>query len=125
VHTSGLTELGATFPDISHDHLEKLAHHAFQGELRDKAAICLREAGAKAVSLSSFRNAVLYFEQALEALRHLPKTSGNLRNAIDVRIDIRNALFILGDFRQGSEYLEEAKEAAIVIERSRSARNRV
>jgi class 3 adenylate cyclase/tetratricopeptide (TPR) repeat protein len=101
--------------DLPHDHLEKLAHHAFQGELWDKAVLYLRDAGAKAVSLSSFRNAVLYFEQALEALRHLPKTGANLRNAVDVRIDIRNALFILADFRQGSEYLEEAKEAAIAL----------
>ncbi|HXV81529.1 MAG TPA: AAA family ATPase [Candidatus Binatia bacterium] len=101
--------------NLQHDRLEKLAHHAFQGELWDKAFTYLREAGAKAVSLSSFRNALLYFEQALEVLRHLPKTSGYLRNAVDLRIDIRNALFMLGDFRQGSEYLEEAKEAAIVL----------
>jgi len=100
---------------IPHDHLEKLAHHAFQGELWDQAVIYLRDAGAKAVSLSSFRNAVLYFEQALEALRHLPKISVNLRNAVDLRIDIRNALFILGDFGQGNQYLEEAKEAAIAL----------
>ena len=101
--------------NASHDRLERLAHHAFQGELWDKAVTYLREAGAKAVSLSSFRNAVLYFEEALEALRHLPKTRDNLRHAVDVRIDIRNAFFILGDFRQGIQYLEEAKEAAIAL----------
>jgi tetratricopeptide (TPR) repeat protein len=107
--------LEAMTESIPHDHLERLAQHAFQAELWDKAVIYLREAGNKAVSLSSFRNAVLYFERALEALRHVPNTNGNLRNAVDVRIDIRNALFILGDFRQGSEYLEEAKEAAIAL----------
>jgi len=89
---------------------ENLPHDQFGKNLRitpsmensaDKAIVYLKETGAKAVSLSSFRNAVLYFEQALEALRHLRKTSDNLRNAVDVRIDIRNALFILGDFRQG------------------------
>ena len=33
--------------NIPHDHLEKLAHHAFHGELWDKAVIYLRDAGAK------------------------------------------------------------------------------
>ena len=98
--------------NISHDHLEKLAHHAFHGELWDKAVIYQKQAGAKAVSLSSFRNAVLYFEKALEALRHLPKISDNLRNAVDLRVDIRNSLFILGDFQHGLTFLEEAKAAA-------------
>jgi tetratricopeptide (TPR) repeat protein len=95
--------------------IEQLAHHAFCGELWDKAVIYLKKTGAKAVSLSSFRNAVLYFEKALEALRYLPRTNDNLRNAVDLRIDIRNALFILGDFRQGIQYLEEAKEAAVAL----------
>jgi class 3 adenylate cyclase/tetratricopeptide (TPR) repeat protein len=97
---------------IPHDHLEKLAHHAFQGELWDKAVIYLREAGAKAVSLSSFRNAVLCFERALEALRRLPESPDNVRRGIDLRIDIRSALFVFHDFRRGFEYLREAEEAA-------------
>jgi tetratricopeptide (TPR) repeat protein len=98
--------------NTSHDHLEKLAHHAFYGELWDKAVIYLKDAGARAVSLSSFRNAVFYFERALEALQHLPKTGENLRNAVDLQVDIRNALFILGDFQQGLKVLQEAKTVA-------------
>jgi class 3 adenylate cyclase/tetratricopeptide (TPR) repeat protein len=99
----------------SHDRLEKLAHHAFQGELWDKAVIYLRETGAKAVSLSSFRNALLYFERALEALQRVPESPDNLRRGIDLRFDIRNALFVLNDFKRGFEHLERAKEAAKAI----------
>lgn len=98
--------------NISHDHLEKLAHHAFHGELWNTAIVYLKEAGAKAVTRSSFRNAVVCYEQALEALRHLPNTQDNLRYAVDLRIDIRNSLFILGDFQHGLKFLEEAKAAA-------------
>ena len=98
--------------NIPHDNLEKLAHHAFEGELWDKAVIYLRDAGARAVSLSSFRNAAFYFERALEGLRHLPRTDENLRNAVDLQVDIRNALFILGDFQQGLKLLQEAKAVA-------------
>ena len=98
--------------NIPHDNLEKLAHHAFQGELWDKAVIYLRDAGARAVALSSFRNAAFYFERALEGLRHLPRTDENLRNAVDLQVDIRNALFILGDFQHGLKLLQEAKAVA-------------
>ena len=78
---------------LSHDHVEKLAHHAFCGEIWDKAVNYLKEAGDTALSRSSFRNAVLHFERALEALRHLPESSVNLTRGIDLRFDARNALF--------------------------------
>src|SRR5437773_1002259 len=95
--------------NISHDHLEKLAHHAFHGELWDKAVIYQKQAGAKAVSLSSFRNAVLYFEKALEALRHLPKSRHILEQAIDLRLDLRNALFPLEELERLLENLRAAE----------------
>ena len=41
------------------------------------------------------------FEQALEALRHIPETPDTLRRAVDLRIEMRNALFMFGDFQQG------------------------
>ena len=72
----------------------------------------LKEAGDTALSRSSFRNAVLYFERALEALRYLPESSDNLRRSIDLLFDARNALFVLNDFKRGFEHLEKAKEAA-------------
>jgi class 3 adenylate cyclase/tetratricopeptide (TPR) repeat protein len=115
LHAGIVKSLEEITENTSHDHLEKLAHHAFRGELWDKAVIYLKETGAKAVSLSSFRNAVLYFEKALEALRHLPRTNDNLRNAVDLRIDIRNAFFILGEFQQGIQHLDEAKAAAVSL----------
>ena len=75
----------------------------------------LKDTGDTDVARSSFRNAVLHFERALEALLHLPKSSDNLRRGIDLRFDIRNALFVLNDFKRGFEYLEEAKEAAMTL----------
>jgi predicted ATPase/class 3 adenylate cyclase len=101
--------------NLPHDHLEQLAHHAFQGELWDKAVTYLKESGLKAVSRSSFRNAMLYFERGLEALHHLPETDNALKNAVDLRIEMRNALYILGDFRQGLRHLEKAQPAAVKL----------
>ena len=106
--------------DNLQDHIEELAHHAFRGELWDKAVVYSKEAAARAVSRSSFRNAVFWFEQALEAVRHLPETPDTLKHAVDFRFEIRNALFMLGDFEQGLKYLEEARAAAVALnDRSR------
>jgi PAS domain S-box-containing protein len=97
---------------FSHDRVEKLAHHAFCGEIWEKAVGYLKDAGDTAISRSNFRNAVLHYERSLEALRHLPDSSDNARRGIDLRFDIRNTLFLLNEFKRGFEYLEEAKEAA-------------
>ena len=96
----------------SHDDVEQLAHHAFAGELWDKATGYLKNAGDVAFSRSSFRNAVLYYERALEALRHLPDSPDNLRRGIDLRIEIRSALFVFNEFKRGFQFLEEAIEIA-------------
>jgi class 3 adenylate cyclase/tetratricopeptide (TPR) repeat protein len=95
--------------------IEQLAHHAYQGELWDKAVTYLKESGLKSVSRSSFRNAMAYFEQGLESLRRLPETRDTLKHGVDLRIEIRNTLYILGDFQQGLRYLEEAQPAAIAL----------
>src|SRR5262245_27561260 len=54
--------------NIPHDHLEQLAHHAFQGELWDKAVTYLRDAGAKAVSNSAFQVVLSSYEREFQAL---------------------------------------------------------
>jgi tetratricopeptide (TPR) repeat protein len=112
LHARIVSALEAMTGTPFHDHLVMLAHHAFSGELWDKAVGYLKEAGDMAVSRSSFRNAVLHYERALQALRHLPESPDNLRRGIDLRFDIRNALFLLNDIKRGFEYLEEAKETA-------------
>jgi tetratricopeptide (TPR) repeat protein len=98
-----------------HDHIETLAYHSLRGEIWNKAVVYLRDAGTKSVSRSGFRQAVRYFEQALEALEHLPETRDTLRHAVDLRIEIRNALFILGQFGQALNYLQEAQALATAL----------
>ena len=97
---------------IPHDHLEKLAHHAFQGELWDKAVSYQGQAGTKALACSANREAVGFFDKALDALCHLPKTRENLENGIDLRLDLRNALFLLGEFGRIHNCLSEAHSIA-------------
>src|SRR5262249_20099710 len=66
--------LEVQFPETVATQPELLAHHALRGELWDKAVASFRQAGAQALAHSAYREAVAAFEQALEALRHLPES---------------------------------------------------
>jgi class 3 adenylate cyclase/tetratricopeptide (TPR) repeat protein len=93
----------------SHDHLDKLAYHAFNGDIWDKAVSYSKEAGSKAMGRSAYREAVIYFDRALASLEHLPKSRPNLEQAIDLRLDLRNALFPLEALERLLENLRAAE----------------
>jgi class 3 adenylate cyclase/tetratricopeptide (TPR) repeat protein len=112
LHTRIVDAFEALYPDRLMEHVERLANHAFKGEVWDKAVQYLRQAGAKAFARSAHREAVAWFEQALEALRHLPQTQQTLEQAIDVRFDLRNALFLLGELESVFGYLHDAERLA-------------
>jgi class 3 adenylate cyclase/tetratricopeptide (TPR) repeat protein len=93
-------------------HVDRLAHHAVQGELWSKAVLACRQAGAKAYARSAPRAAVAWFEQALAALEHLPETRETLADAVDLRLDLRYSLIPLGEFRRVIEELNTAERLA-------------
>ena len=94
------------------EHVDRLAQHAVQGEMWEKALSYLRQAGAKAVARPANREAVALFEQALGVLDHLPESRFTLEQAIDLRFDIRNALQPLGDLARILDTLREAEQFA-------------
>jgi tetratricopeptide (TPR) repeat protein len=98
--------------NLSHDHLEKLAHHAFQGELWDQAVHYSKEAGNKAMGRSAYRGAVIYLDRALASFEHLPKSRHNLELLIDLRLDLRNGLFPLEELDRLAENLRAAEALA-------------
>src|SRR5262249_7684073 len=87
-------------------------HHALRGELWEKAIGYLRQAGLRAMMRAANREAVAHLEQALGALRQLPQTSKATELAIDIRLDIRSALFPLGDWMRMASHLQEADALA-------------
>jgi class 3 adenylate cyclase/tetratricopeptide (TPR) repeat protein len=97
------------YPDRLTEHVERLAYHAVRGELWERAVTYLRQAGVKALARSANREAVSSFEQALTALGHLPETRQTLEQAIDLRFDLRTALFPLGEFARILGCLREAE----------------
>ena len=74
------------------EHVERLAHHTFLGEVWEKAVTYLRQAGLKAVMRSAHREAIANLEQALAALRHLSEDRETTVLAVDLRLDLVVAL---------------------------------
>jgi class 3 adenylate cyclase/tetratricopeptide (TPR) repeat protein len=79
------------------EHVERLADHAERGTVWVKALEYLQRSGVKAYSLYANADAVRFFERALAVLKQLPETPDNLRQAVDLRFELRNALLPLGE----------------------------
>jgi len=91
------------------EQVDRLAHHAFRGEIWDKTVAYYRQAGAKAAERSAYREAVACFEQALEALTHVSETRETIEQGIDIRLDLRNTLAPLGERQKCFDHLCEGK----------------
>jgi tetratricopeptide (TPR) repeat protein len=94
------------------DQVERLAHRALRGEVWDRACLYYRQAGRKAWERLAYREALVSFEQVLDAIQHLPECPDRLEQAIDVRLDLRGVHNALGEFDQGFGYLREAETLA-------------
>ena len=92
--------------------VEHLAHHAFRGEVWDKAVAYLRQAGTKALARSASGDAVGFFEEALAALDHLPRTREVTEQEIDIRLDVRQALVPLADRSRILNHMQKADALA-------------
>ena len=91
---------------------ERLAHHALQGELRERAVPYLRQAGLKAFARSAAHEARLWFEQALGVLDALPESPSALEQGFEIRLELRPMLVGLGEVRRALERLHEAEALA-------------
>ena len=100
------------YPTRLADHVERLAHHAFEGEAWAKARAYLHQAGRKAFTRCAHQEAAVCFERALQALERLPESRERTEHFVDLRFDLRNTLQPLGEFGRILEYLREAERLA-------------
>ena len=89
------TPSSALYPDRLAEHVERLAHHALRGELWEKAVAYLRQAGARAMARSAYREAVALLGAGAWGSRPSPQTRETTELTIDVRLDIRNGSYHL------------------------------
>jgi tetratricopeptide (TPR) repeat protein len=94
------------------EQVDRLAHHAVRGEVWDKAVAYCRQAGAKAMERSAFREATAAFEQALAALQHLPDSRATREQVIDLRFDLRSTLWPFSEHGRILDHLRQAEPLA-------------
>jgi len=101
------------------EQIERLAHHAVRGDLKEKAVHYLRQCGAKAAARSALSDAKACFEQALDIVKAQAETRTTLEHDFDIRLELRPVLRQLGEGRQMLDHLREAEAIAIRLEDDR------
>jgi class 3 adenylate cyclase/tetratricopeptide (TPR) repeat protein len=101
--------------DRLRENVEQLAHHAVKGALWEKAVTYCRRAAARAYARSAVAAAAVALQQAIDALAQLPQTPEAVELGVDLRIELRNPLTLLGDFDTVLECLVEAERLARIL----------
>jgi hypothetical protein len=81
-------------------HRAALAEHCRRAHRWDRAVHHLRATASQAADRGAYRDAVALLEDALRLLDRLAPNHAVLEQAIDLRIDLRNALWPLGEHRR-------------------------
>jgi tetratricopeptide (TPR) repeat protein len=113
LHARLVAAIEARHRDRLDEHIERLAHHAWNGDLWEKASAYLSLAGDRAVERSAYRQAAGFYRQVLEALRRIPANAGTIIQAIDIRLKLRPTLATMGETQLILGYLREAEDLAI------------
>jgi class 3 adenylate cyclase/tetratricopeptide (TPR) repeat protein len=120
LHARIVEALEALAPERGAEQVERLAHHAVRGEVWDKAVTYCQQAGAKANDRAAFGEALAAFEQALQALAHLPEPGNTRGLALDLRLAMDRSLTTLGEHKRRLVLLGETEALARALaDRSR------
>ncbi len=113
-------KIGKAMEQIYADRLEEvcemLAYHSLQGEDWEPAYRYSREAGLKVYSHSAYEQALRYFEDALTALKKLPREKARIEQEIDLRFSMRSPLVALGRHGEWGEWIRDAESLAREID---------
>jgi DNA-binding SARP family transcriptional activator len=115
LHGAVARALEALHPDDLAAHALALGRHHAASEAWDRAWGYLAQAGTQAASRYAHREAVVCFEEALEALGRLPPTPERLDRAIEIRFELRQSCVPLRDHRRILTHVQEAEAAAQAI----------
>jgi predicted ATPase len=70
----------------------QLARHFAEAGLHDKAVLYLRQAGKRAGRLSAYQEVIAHLSKGLALLERLPNTREHTQQALELQIDLGNAL---------------------------------
>jgi class 3 adenylate cyclase/tetratricopeptide (TPR) repeat protein len=112
LHARIVDALEGLAPERRTEQVERLAHHARGAERWEQAARYFRLAGAKAFDRSALAEAADMFEQALDAIGRLPETRERLEETVDLRLELRNAVWPIGRLDRALDSLRGAQALA-------------
>ena len=95
------------YGDRLNEQAERLAHHALQAEVWEKALRYLRQAANKAATRWAFRESSRYLEGALEVVKRLPERADLAEQEIAIGLDLRGALVPQAKHQRIFEILSE------------------
>jgi predicted ATPase len=116
LHAQIVDALEALAGDSLAVQVERLAHHALRGEVWEKAVTYCQQAGARACDRAAFREALAAFEQALQALAHLPEDGDTRGLASGLRLALTQPLDALGEYGRCLALLGEAEARARALD---------
>jgi tetratricopeptide (TPR) repeat protein len=116
LHARLVEALEALTPERGAEQVERLAHHAVRGAVWDKAVTYCRQAGTRTYDRAAFGEAIAYFEQALQALTHLPQHGDTIMLAIELRLAFGIQLALLGEYERCRTLLGEAEALARALD---------
>lgn len=112
LHASIVRAIESLYGGRLAEHAETLAYHAHRGELWDAAVQHGRRAGQRAASRSAYRDAAAFFEQAIHACERMQETPAVLAEHIDIRAELRNALFPTAGIARNLHHSQAAERLA-------------
>jgi tetratricopeptide (TPR) repeat protein len=118
LHAQALATLEASPGGQLEAHVDALAEHAFRAEAWDAASRYLHAAGTRALTRTTTRTALDHLERAIVALDRAEPRREIRERGIDIRLDLRYALTILGQPERALPRLREAEEIAGALDDS-------
>ncbi len=112
LHARVLGAMQTVLADRLDELTERLAEHAVRGEVWPAAVAYSLKAGDRATGRWSWREAIGFYDRAIEALTHLPETPDTIKTAIEARLRLRVALPGVADLPRIARCLEEARSLA-------------
>ncbi len=94
---------------------ERLADHAMRGEAWPAAVAYALKAGDRATGRWAWREAIGFYDRAIEALTHLPVNEDTVKASIEARLRLRVALPGVADLPRIARCLEEARTLALTV----------
>ena len=112
LHARVVDAIERLYSDRLAEHVSTLALHAMRGEVWDKALHYCQNAGARDSARRAYGEAITAYEEAIEALGHLPAGRENPPSAIELRRSLAHILGLQGRYQRSIALLSQAEALA-------------